>query len=81
MSNLDGLFYPALFSPDIGLTKGDREIFDRAQKMVGYEPYQLLMIDDSMANLKSAKVAGWRILHYRHPDSLREKISGFNILK
>ena len=62
---LNGLFYPILFSPEVGLTKKKRDIFDRARQIIGAAPdhaHRLLMIDDHASVLAIAAEAGWKCL-------------------
>ena len=79
MKDFEGLFELVLLSPYTGLTKKSRHIFDMVRERVGYEAHEMLMIDDSRINIKSAKAAGWNGIHYAYPRSLKERIQEYGI--
>jgi len=78
--NLENVFDPLLFSPELHLTKSTRDIFDNARHLTGYEASQLLMIDDHQFVLDIANEAGWKGLLYRYPSDLREQLRPYGVL-
>ena len=49
-------------SSETGLIKPDDEIFNVAAERTGVDAAEILLIDDTPANLQSAQRAGWRVL-------------------
>jgi len=52
------------------VAKPDPEIFDRAAARFGYAPEDMLFIDDSLANIETARSLGWRVHHFVDADRL-----------
>ncbi len=61
-----GLFRRGLFSADVRLIKPEPAIFAHAAATFGIEPAQTLFIDDVVANVDAARVAGWQALHFQN---------------
>ncbi len=49
----------------LGLTKSDPQIFDAVAQKVGFDPGQILLIDDSTAHVKRARSRGMRAFQFR----------------
>lgn len=58
--HVDGIFYSAR----LGAKKPDMEFFARVQAAVGLCGEEMLLIDDSRANVEAALNAGWQALHW-----------------
>lgn len=68
--HVDGIFYSAR----LGAKKPDAAFFAAVQSAVGLRGDELLLVDDSHANVVAARAAGWRALHWTQdgsPDILR----------
>lgn len=69
-AHVDGIFYSA----QLGAKKPDPEFFAKVQAALGYSAAELLLVDDSPANIDAALAAGWQALHWtkdRTPEVLR----------
>ncbi len=64
-------FEDVLVSGEHRMLKPDRAIFDLACRRWSIEPSHSLFIDDSAANIESAKALGFNCIHFKSPDSLR----------
>lgn len=49
-------------SSEVGLVKPDEAIFQLATERAGVQPEEILLIDDTQANLQAAQRAGWHVL-------------------
>lgn len=52
------------------VAKPDPAIFELAQSRFGLAPGDMLLIDDNMANIASARSLGWQVHHFRGAESL-----------
>lgn len=57
------IFDKTYFSFNIGLLKPEKEIFRYVEKDANLKPSETLFIDDSLANINSADILGYRTLH------------------
>ena len=48
-----------MLSADLGAVKPTRAVFDRAADRCRARPDQLLLVDDSVANVEGARAGGW----------------------
>ncbi|MBW8638830.1 HAD-IA family hydrolase [Hoeflea sp. WL0058] len=64
--HVDGITYSA----QIGAKKPDRAFFDAAVKRSGGSPQDLILVDDTIANVEAARAAGWRAAHWDRGSSL-----------
>lgn len=63
------------------LIKPDRAIFDLAEARFGRAPQTMLFIDDSAANIASAKALGWQVHHFvRDPEVLEARLMALGLL-
>ena len=61
-------------SSKIGSIKPERKIYEIAQKQAGVQPEEILLVDDSRANIMAAEKLGWHVLwfdDYRPSESAR----------
>lgn len=77
-----GLFAPIIISSEVGYTKKSKKIFEIARERVGkcLSPQSFLLIDDTQANLDTARKAGWKGMLYTWPESLRARVSRYGLL-
>lgn len=57
-------FETVICSWHIGAIKPARAAFDRAADRLNREPAELVLIDDSQANITGARAAGWNATHF-----------------
>lgn len=58
------VFRKEFVSSRMKIMKPAREIFDAAAAEIGFQPEEILFVDDSMANVEGARKAGWQAVHY-----------------
>src|SRR5476651_1061918 len=64
-------FDEMIYSAALGVCKPERVFFTTAQARMGVAVAQsILFVDDSPANVDGARMAGWRAMLYRGPESL-----------
>lgn len=64
--HVDGMFYSA----DLKCRKPDRRFFDLVRARIRMSPEELMLVDDTAANVESARTAGWNALLWRPGMSL-----------
>ena len=57
-------FESGVFSSRVQLIKPDPAIFERAARVFGRGPSQLLFLDDHLPNVVAARAAGWQAVHF-----------------
>ncbi len=67
-------FSGILVSGEENMKKPDLEIYELLIKRYGLTPSETLFIDDSHANIVSAKELGINTIHFRNPEQLRAEI-------
>ena len=76
---LPNVAYTAIVdSSTIGAIKPEPEIYTIAQEKAGVSPSEILLVDDSRANLMAAEKMGWHVLWF---DDYRPEESAVNIRK
>ena len=65
---VDGIVYSA----QAGHQKPEAEFFAFAEQATGYRPENLLLVDDTEANVLGARRAGWAAVHWTGAECLRE---------
>ncbi|WP_346913124.1 HAD-IA family hydrolase [uncultured Roseibium sp.] len=65
-NHCDDIFYSAA----LGCRKPDRSFFEKAGALSGFPPDQLLLLDDTHANLTTALASGWHAAHWSEGRSL-----------
>ena len=58
------LFESGVFSSRVQLIKPDPAIFERAARVFGRAPADLLFLDDHLPNIAAARAAGWEAVHF-----------------
>ena len=69
-AKVDGIFYSA----GLGAKKPESEFFAKVQAAVELPATQILLLDDSPANIEAAQEAGWQAYHWTK-ESLPETVS------
>jgi 2-haloacid dehalogenase len=62
------LFDHALVSADVGLVKPDYRIYHRLCEDTGFEPEELIFVDDSALNIAAARAVGYDAFHMPNAD-------------
>jgi len=65
---VDGIIYSAL----AGYQKPHPEFFSYAEMKTGHQPEELLLIDDTSANIDAARASGWMAEHWDGSETLSE---------
>jgi putative hydrolase of the HAD superfamily len=72
-------FDEILYSAALGVCKPERVFFTTAQARMGVNAAQsILFVDDRAANVDGARMAGWRAMLYRGPESLTRALAGWS---
>jgi 2-haloacid dehalogenase len=78
--------YPFLNKPrgvtvsgEIKLIKPDVAIYQKHARDFDLAPEATLFIDDSLANVKGARAAGWQAVHFTGAEKLRRDLASFGI--
>jgi epoxide hydrolase-like predicted phosphatase len=64
--NLDKLVDTLIFSYEVGFAKPDVRIFQIALYRLGLSPEEIVYLDDTIANVDSARLPGMQAIHYRN---------------
>ncbi len=64
-----------------GLRKPDPKCWEVAQRHLGAEASQLVLIDDRQENCESAQEAGLHAIHSRDADSTRRQLIELSVLR
>lgn len=68
---LPNIAYDAIVdSSKVGVLKPDPKIYDIAESMAGVAANEILLIDDTRANLMPAQRAGWHVMWFNDYDSM-----------
>jgi putative hydrolase of the HAD superfamily len=71
-------FDEIIYSAALGVCKPERVFFTNAQARMGVSAAQsILFVDDRAANVDGARMAGWRAMLYRGPESLSRALAGW----
>ena len=68
-------FQNRIYSWELGFVKPRREIFDRASEACGYQPKQMLFIDDQLSHVEQARQLGWNAMALSPEDNLLEELA------
>ena len=75
-AGLGGHFDEIIYSAALGVCKPDRVFYTSAQTRMGVTAAQsILFVDDRAANVDGARMAGWRAMLYRGPESLARALA------
>lgn len=69
----DGIFYSAA----LGCKKPDKNLFERASALSGFQAEQLLLIDDTPANVTAARASGWNAVIWSEGSTLGTTLENF----
>lgn len=69
--HIDGIYYSAA----LGCRKPDRAFFHKVGTLSGFQPEQLLLIDDTPANVSAARALGWKAIEWVNGSSLSAELS------
>ena len=67
----DGIFYSAALS----CRKPSTHFYEKVPELSGFRPAQLLLIDDTPANVLAARNLGWNAVEWTKSSTLAEQIS------
>ncbi|WLS05011.1 HAD-IA family hydrolase [Shinella oryzae] len=65
-SHCDGIYYSAALAS----RKPDQAFFEKAAGLSGFPPSQLLLVDDTTANIDAARSCGWNAIQWHEESSL-----------
>ena len=75
-AGLGAHFDEIIYSAALGVCKPERVFFTNAQARMGVTAAQsILFVDDRAANVDGARMAGWRAMLYRGPESLAQALA------
>jgi len=75
---LGGHFDEIVYSAALGVCKPERVFYTNAQARMGVTVAQsILFVDDKTSNVDGARMAGWRAMLYRGPESLERALAGW----
>lgn len=52
------------YAADLGCRKSDPAFYAAVEARTGFAPAELLLLDDTLANVEAARAAGWRAAHW-----------------
>ena len=77
-AGLGAHFDEIVYSAALGVCKPDRVFYTAAQARMGVTVAQsILFVDDKASNVDGARMAGWRAMLYRGPESLEKALAGW----
>jgi putative hydrolase of the HAD superfamily len=77
-AGLGAHFDEIIYSAALGVCKPERVFFTNAQTRMGVSAAQaILFVDDRASNVDGARMAGWRAMLYRGPESLERALAGW----
>ena len=78
--NFFSLFDGIILSGEVKLIKPDPAIFNLALQKIGYSARECLLIDDTEANIITAKRMRFATIHFKSPEQLRIELHQMNLL-
>lgn len=72
---LRGQFDAMHYAADLGAKKSDPAFFAAVEARTGFSGAELLLIDDTTANVEAARAAGWRGVHWTGVQRLAEALA------
>jgi 2-haloacid dehalogenase/putative hydrolase of the HAD superfamily len=75
-----GRLQDAVLSGDVRLAKPDPAIFRLACERFGLEPRDMLFVDDSAANIETARTLGFDVHHFTDPAALKPALEARGLL-
>ncbi|MEP3275643.1 MAG: HAD-IA family hydrolase [Stappiaceae bacterium] len=74
-NHVDGMLYSA----EIGHRKPSHIFFRDAGRKAGFDPDQVVFIDDTLDNVKAARAFGWQAVHWQDDRTLADVLSEFKL--
>lgn len=71
--HVDGIIYSAA----VGHRKPAAEFFDHAAATAGAEPADIVLVDDTLANIEGARRRGWNAVHWTNEQPLAEALAPY----
>ncbi len=71
--HVDGIIYSAA----VGHRKPAAEFFDHAAAIAGAEPADIVLVDDTLANVEGARQRGWSAVHWTNEQPLAEALAPY----
>ena len=68
--HVDGIHYSA----HLGAKKPSHDFFDRVASTMNFPANELLLVDDTLDNIRAAEAAGWKAFHWTRETSLTEAL-------
>jgi putative hydrolase of the HAD superfamily len=72
-------FDPIIFSCELGLLKVDPECYASVARMVELPTNQIVLLDDSLANVEGAREAGWQAIHFSTSNTLKQTLTDLGL--
>jgi putative hydrolase of the HAD superfamily len=72
-AHVDGIIYSAA----LGHRKPSAEFFERAAAIAAAAPENIVLVDDTLANVEAARQAGWSAVHWTGNGSLDEALARY----
>ncbi len=80
LTDVGDAFDQLLFSWRLGVTKPDPEAFERAAERLEIDPAAIFFVDDSQANVDTARLAGWQAHRYTNVLDLKAALAGAGLV-
>jgi len=65
---------------EYNLVKPDDRAFEILIKEIGYDPIDVVLIDDKEENIEKAKELGFKVIQYINPIQLRKELNNLDII-
>lgn len=72
----DGIFYSAALS----CRKPSLDFCKKITELSGFLPKELLLIDDTQANVQAARESGWNAIYWKKSSDLEAQISDLQVI-
>ncbi len=72
-AHVDGIIYSAA----LGHRKPDARFFERAAAIAGAAPEEIVLVDDTLANVEAARRSGWSAVHWTGERPLDEELTPY----
>jgi 2-haloacid dehalogenase len=73
-------FDEVILSSEVQMAKPDPQIYHVLLNRLGRRSQECVFIDDSIANIQSARQLGFQVIHFQSPNQLRSALSKLGIL-
>lgn len=73
-------FMPRIFSADLGLTKPDPRVYQKAAELLGHPPTEVLVVDDAPMNTVTAASLGFETVDFTTADALSTELEKRGLL-